>query len=75
MSEYLIARHLGGRPVPVDATFPASARAQPRPGAVTAIELAPGRAGRRALLRDIARIERGGERLVSVRQLLAERAA
>jgi processive 1,2-diacylglycerol beta-glucosyltransferase len=75
VSEYLIARHLGGRPVPVDATIPASGRADPTPGTVAAIELGPGRAGRRALLREIARIEGSGETPVSVTRLLAERGA
>jgi len=70
VSEYLIARHLGGRPVQVGATIASSTRTEPEPGTVTAIELNAGRAGRRALLRQIGRIERGGETPVPVSRLL-----
>ena len=71
VSEFLIARHAGGRPVRADATITTASASLPRPGAITVVKLGPGRAGRRALLRTIGRIERGGETPDSVSGLLA----
>ena len=73
---YLLARHLGGRPIQIDSTFPASGSgaAPVRAGEILGTELgSAANGGLQRLVSAIRRVERSGLRVSSVQRLTRPR--